>query len=145
MGSYVCPLALREGDTLTMWPTRWLASSLKWWRRRIKLGWPSSLSRYTHRIVTSDLRLCDYIIVIIAGAILSSWMENILNILCWKKHDWVCSTSSPSRWRTTCGCLSIAWLRTPPLTLRPKRTWHCSRRPSGPLVLSVTSSLNRCQ
>lgn len=48
------------------------------------------------------------------------------------------------RWRTTCGCSWTAWLKTPRLTLRPKRTWHCSRRVSGPLVLSATSSSNRC-
>lgn len=48
------------------------------------------------------------------------------------------------RWRTTFGCLWTAWLRTPPLTLKPRRTWRCSKRALDPVVLSATSSLNRC-
>lgn len=134
MSSDVCLLDVREEGTLTMWLTRWLEGWLKSWRRRTKLGWQSSHSRYSLSLIVKT-----------AGAA-------VTNIPLWCYYYCYCllveyiteHARSFSRWRITCGCLSIAWLRTPPLTLRPKRTWHCSRRTLGRHVLWVRSSLNRC-
>lgn len=43
------------------------------------------------------------------------------------------------RWRTTSGCLWTHWSRTPPLTLRPRRTWHSRPRALGPSAFCQTS------
>lgn len=117
-------LCFRVADTPTMLQTRLCPNWLKWWKRRTRQEWLSKLSRYTLMIIKTytSQRLWHFNFVIRCKVLVG---------LC------VC------RWRTTCGCLWTVWLRTPALTLRPKKTWHYSRRISVPPALWVTSLLNR--